>query len=484
MRDDRAQSAETTPFGPLACVARVRHDRRVHDPQACRVLVVDDEESVRHFVEKGLVRLGYEVVAVADGERALAAWNEQRFDAAVLDVRMPGLDGTAVLTRIRSSSPDAVVVLMSAHGTVDSAVEAMHLGAADFVTKPFDIGELRLRVDRAIRARRDAQEHRRVKDLLERPDEALGIVSAAPAMRELLRQVELAASADSTVLLTGESGTGKGLLAKALHLRSARREQPFVSMNCAAVPDALAESELFGHVAGAFTGARSNKAGLLQRANGGTLFLDEIGDMSLSAQAKIERFLQDREFVPLGGERLVRVDVRVVAATNRDLKALLEEGAFRRELFYRLDVVQLRVPALRERRDDVPPLIHDFLRRRMPQSDYRFTPEALGVLCAWHWPGNVRELENLIERVVVLAGDRAELGVEDLPAELRSGDEAAAAMAAVDDGYEGARQRFDRLYFRNLLRRTDGNVSEAARVARLSRGHLYRRLKELDVHNP
>ncbi|MFN3244852.1 MAG: sigma-54-dependent transcriptional regulator [Planctomycetota bacterium] len=447
-----------------------------------RVLVADDEESMRHFVQKGLQRLGFDAVAVADGDAALQAWREQPFDLAVLDVRMPGPDGTTVLSRIRSESPHAVVVLMSAHGTVESAVEAMHLGAADFVAKPFAIDELELRVRRALDVRRTADEHQHLRTLLERPEAAVGLCAHSAAMREVVRQLELAANADSTVLLTGESGTGKGLLAKALHLRSPRHAQPLLAMNCAAVPEALAESELFGHLPGAFTGARTAKNGLLQRAAGGTLFLDEIGDMSAPLQAKIERFLQEREFTPLGGEQPVQVDVRVVAATNRDLEQLVERGDFRRELFYRLDVVHLRVPPLRERRDDIPHLIRAFLGGgddRAPS--HRVTPEALAALSAWHWPGNVRELENLLERMVVLAGARSELGATDLPGELRGSDDAGAALAASDDGYEAARARFDRLYFANLLTRAGGNVSEAARLAGISRGHLHRRLKELGV---
>jgi DNA-binding NtrC family response regulator len=453
--------------------------------RATRVLVADDEESMRHFVQMGLKRLGHEVFAVADGEAAIAAWTEaagtdHAFDVAVLDVRMPFADCTTVLARIRSLDPDATVLLISAHGTVATAVEAMHLGAADFVTKPFGIDELHLRLQRAVSMRHTQQEHQRLRTLLAEPDAALGLTAKSPAMREIVRQLDLVAAANSTVLLTGESGCGKGLLAKSLHLRSARSSEPFLAMNCAAVPEALAESELFGHVPGAFTGARTNKAGLLQRAHGGTLFLDEIGDMSLSLQAKIESFLQHREFVPLGSETTTKVDVRIVAATNRDLWQLVERGEFRNELLYRLDVVNLRVPPLRERRDDIPQLIRTFLSGGQKQpAHHHFSPEAMAVLIAYHWPGNVRELENAMERMVVMAGQRQELGVADLPAELRCSEEGEAA--ASDDGYEAARTRFDRLYFQNLLRRAHGNVTEAARLAGISRGHLHRRLKELGV---
>ena len=468
-------SDQSTPLEPTAGTP----------PRPTRVLVADDEESMRHFVQMGLKRLGHQVVAVADGEAAIDAWSkasgtDQAFDVAVLDVRMPGADGTSVLARIRSSDQEAVVLLISAHGTVETAVEAIHLGAADFVTKPFAIDELNMRLQRALGMRRTLQENHRMRTLLESPDKALGLCANSSAMRELLRQLDLVAASSTTVLLTGESGCGKGLVAKALHMRSPRRNEPFLAMNCAAVSEALAESELFGHVPGAFTGAHAKKAGLLQRAHGGTLFLDEIGDMSMALQAKIESFLQHREFVPLGSEALRKVDVRVVAATNRDLPERVAAGAFRKELLYRLDVVNLVVPPLRDRRDDIPQLIRTFLSSgRNAAPHYHFSPDAMAVLIAYHWPGNVRQLENAIERMVVLAGQRRELGIADLPAEMRSSEESEAA--ATDDGYEAARTRFDRLYFQNLLRRAGGNVTEAARLCGLSRGHLHRRMKELRV---
>lgn len=446
-----------------------------------RVLVADDEESMRHFLQRGLQRLGYDVVAVGDGATAAARWQEDPRDLAVLDLRMPGADGLETLGRIRSADPDAIVVLMTAHGSVGTAVEAMHLGAADFVTKPFTIEELQLRLERALRLRTTARRHRALQALLQAQDAGVGLVAKSPAMQEVLRQIELLRDSSATVLLTGESGTGKGLAARALHLKSPRADLPFVAMNCAAVPDALVESELFGHEPGAFTGARTRRIGLLQRAHGGTLLLDEIADMSLAAQAKIERFLQDREFVPLGAQAPVRVDVRVLAATNRDLQGLVQQGAFRAELLWRLDVVTLHLPPLRQRREDVPPLIAGCLARHSQPGSQQPTlsPEALAALCAYGWPGNVRELENVVERMVVLAGPRPQLGVADLPAEVR-GAEVEAAIAG-DDGYDAARQRFDRLYFGNLLRACNGSITAAAQRSGISRGHLHRRLRELGL---
>ncbi|MCA8951722.1 MAG: sigma-54-dependent Fis family transcriptional regulator [Planctomycetes bacterium] len=445
-----------------------------------RVLVADDEESMRHFLQRGLRRLGYEVDAVADGNAAVAAWLRTPYDLGVLDVRMPGIDGVAALGRIRSSDPEGLVVLMTAHGTIATAVEAMQLGAADFVTKPFTIDELEVRLRRAFGLRAATRENRQLRSLLDGPDQGLGLIARSPAMVALTQQIDLLAQSVATVLIGGESGTGKGLVAEALHLRSERRQGPFVTLNCAAVPDNLVESELFGHAAGAFTGATRSKPGLLLRANRGTLFLDEIGDMSPAAQAKIERFLQDREFLPLGSQQEIRVDTRIVAATNRDLHELVRAGLFRQELLWRLDVLSVAVPPLRERREDIPLLIARNLERLAAKGlpPRSITPEALGALTAYDWPGNVRELENAIERMVALSGERTALGVPDLPTEVRGpGDE---VSREGDDNYEAARRRFDRLYFTNLLVRTGGSITEAARLAGISRGHLHRRLKELD----
>lgn len=444
-----------------------------------RILVADDEESMRHFLQRALTRLGHAVEVVDNGEDAVARWLAAPFDVAVLDLRMPRCDGLQALGRIRSSDPEAVVVLMTAHGTVSTAVEAMHVGAADFVTKPFTIDELHLRLVRAQSLRSATRENQNLRAMIEPPDGGAGLFGQSPAMRELLRQLDLLRRSSATVLLTGESGTGKGMVAKALHLASARAGEPFVALNCAAMPDTLVESELFGHEPGAFTGARTNKPGRLLRANRGTLFLDEIADMSLPAQAKIERFLQEREFLPLGGQKPVHVDVRVVAATNRDLPALVKEGQFRAELLWRLDVVSLHVPPLRERREDVPLLVAQCLRRlgKDGGSAISVTPEAMGALTSHEWPGNVRELENVIERMVVMAGPRATLGVGDLPADVRGA--GGPEPLEGDDRYEAARQRFDRIYFTNLLQRCGGSITAASQCAGISRGHLHRRLREL-----
>ncbi|MEQ1631460.1 MAG: sigma-54 dependent transcriptional regulator [Planctomycetota bacterium] len=444
------------------------------------ILVVDDEETMRHFLSRGLKRLGYDVQTAVDGESALQSLSQRPVAAVVLDLRMPGLDGLAVLARIRSIDPHATVLLMTAHGNVAHAVEAMKLGAADFLQKPFELDELHLRLERALAmflVLRDNDELRRNED----QPRGTTLVSNSASMRALQAEATLLAKSDATVLLTGESGTGKTLLARALHQGGRRSDGPFVVVNCPAIPDTLFESTLFGHEAGAFTGALQQKPGLCQRAEGGTLFFDELGELSLSAQAKLERFLQDREFTPLGGTTPKTANVRVLAATNRDLEAMAQQGAFRHELLWRLKVVQLRVPSLRERREDVPLLVLQrlaSLRARADKGPQSMTAEALAALAAYDWPGNVRELENLTERMAVMAGDRTVLGTGDLPAEVRG-------LVAQDDpgDYESARRRFDQAYFSALLVRAGGNVTEAARLGGLSRGHLHRRLRELQIES-
>jgi DNA-binding NtrC family response regulator len=358
------------------------------------LLVVDDEESVRWFLRTGLTRLGYEVEVASDVAAAERALAPRRFAAAVVDVRLPGASGITFLQHVRAHAPDTVVVMITGYGSIAAAVDAIKRGAFDYITKPFEIGDLAQVLQRALLGKRTAA-----------GSESTGVVAESPAMRAVLAQVEHLKDADVNVLITGESGVGKEVVARALHERSPRRDQPFVAVNCAALPEALIASELFGHAPGAFTGAVTKRTGLLVRADGGTLFLDEVGELRLESQIKLERFLQDREVVPLGSDQPVRVDVRVIAATSRDVVGFVDQGLFRRELYFRLAVVPITVPPLRERPEDIPALTQAALARVRTRSGSQvegFATAAMAALQGYAWPGNVRELQNLVERVAVL----------------------------------------------------------------------------------
>lgn len=442
-------------------------------PSGLRVLVVDDEESMRWFLRQGLARLGWSVEVAADAESAVRALAGRRFDAAVVDVRLPGADGLTVLREVRARDPDTVVVMITAYGSIPAAVDAIKRGAFDYISKPFELKELADVLERGLQARRaSAQTH---------PP----MVAESPAMRAVLAQIEQVKDAPVSVLIRGESGVGKELVARALHARSPRAAGPFVAINCAALPDALVASELFGHEPGAFTGATGRRTGLLARADGGTLFLDEIGELKTESQTKLERFLQDHEVVPLGGTEPVKVDVRVVAATSRDLVAFVDQGLFRRELYFRLAVVPIHVPPLRERPEDIPALVEQALQRARARPGCRvegFSVEAMAALQGYAWPGNVRELHNLVERALVLHGDKDTIELADLPEELHS----AGRMRVVNAyggvvEYEHALQAFERQYIESVLQRAQGNITEAARIAGLSRGHVHRKLKQLGI---
>ncbi|MEZ5965084.1 MAG: sigma-54 dependent transcriptional regulator [Planctomycetota bacterium] len=442
-------------------------------PRPPRVLVVDDEESMRWFLRQGLERHGFQVETAPDADRALRLFREQPFAAAVVDVRLPGADGLHVLEGIRARETGTVVVMITAFGSIPAAVDAMRRGAHDYIAKPFEVGELAAVLERAL-APRTATEPAL-------PD----VVADSPAMAAVMQQVEQVRDATVNVLITGESGTGKELVARLLHGRSARASGPFVAINCAALPEALIASELFGHEPGAFTGAVGRRTGLLVRADTGTLFLDEVGELRPESQAKLERFLQEREVVPLGGHEPTRVDVRVCAATSRDLGSYVEEGVFRRELYFRLAVVPIVVPPLRERVDDIPGLVRQALQRvggRRRSVVEGLSVEAMSALQSYSWPGNVRELQNLIERMVVLHGDKETIEYDDLPDELR--DAGRVRFVGPYGGvveYEHAIVAFERQYLSSILQRSHGNMSEAARIAGLSRGHLHRKVKQLGI---
>jgi two-component system, NtrC family, response regulator AtoC len=446
-----------------------------------RILVVDDDAALRDSLALLLASEGYEVVTAADAPRALACL-ETPVDVVLCDVRMPGMDGLELLPELIRRLPGAPVLLMSAYGSGDLAVEALKRGAFDYLAKPFQPAEVIL----AIKKARERERLRRANALLQRDvSRAVGdrpIVAASPPMIELLELLERAAEYKATVLLTGESGTGKEVLARAIHAQSGRRHQAFVAVNCGAIPEALLESELFGHARGAFTGADRARRGLFVEADGGTLFLDEIGELPPALQVKLLRVLQEEEVRPIGEAKPRSVDVRVIAATSRDLEREVAAGRFREDLFYRLDVFRVRVPPLRERREDVPLLVDHFIhhfRETLGRPVRTIADDALDRLLEHAWPGNVRELENVIERAMILAdGDRITLG--ELP-ETISSPRVAAAEAAPSTGdfsMRRARRRFESDLIRRALEATGGNRTRAAKLLEISYRALLYKIKE------
>ncbi len=468
-----------------------------------RVVVVDDEPTLRRTIARTLVQKGFEVTQCEDGAAALEHLRAHDPDVMLIDLMMPGVSGMDVLREVKSLRPDVECVIMTAYSRVEDAVAAVRAGAYDFLTKPFaSFDAVAITVSKAAERRGLIATARRLEQELSREGAAGQLVGTSAAIRDVYRLVEGVAAASSTVLVLGESGTGKELVARAIHRHSARSSKPFVAVNCSSIPDTLIESELFGHVKGAFTNANSSRAGLFELADKGTLFLDEVGDLSLAAQVKLLRALQEGEIKRVGSNETRVVDVRVVAATNVDLAEKLTTGRFREDLYYRLNVIAIHLPALRDRRDDVPLLAQHFLRKfakKTGKEVRRLSPEALAALAAYAWPGNVRQLENAIERAVVLAkGD--EVGTSDLPDPIggsRIGPSSERAPPAgvsdalavltrglVDVPYAEAKRRllrdFDRAYAQHLLDRSHGNVSEAARLAGLDRSNFRRVLRKHD----
>jgi two-component system nitrogen regulation response regulator GlnG len=462
------------------------------------ILIADDEEGLRWVLEKGLKQAGYRVTAVKDGEAALQEAGAEPFDLIFLDIRMPGVDGLTLLGKIREARPDAQVVIMTAHGTMETAIQAMQRGAYDYLAKPFDMDEVLLLAERALSVRRLSQEVSRLKTGLQEVWEFGALVGRHPRMQEVYKTIGRVASSDVTVLLRGESGTGKELVARAIHHYSRRAGRPFVAVSGAAIPGNLLETELFGHERGAFTDAKERKLGKLEVAHGGTLYLDEVGDMPLDLQAKLLRALQERVFERVGGHDPIRVDLRVLAATNRDLEAMMSEGRFREDLFYRLNVVTLALPPLRDRREDIPLLAGHFLAKYVGDLGERaLAPEALDRLVGYDWPGNVRELENVIQRAMVMAG-----GGVILPEHLPIGP--VSARATVTTGatleeviekklaecvrglggrpganlYELIINLVEKPLLRAVLSETQGNQVKAAALLGINRNTLRKKLKE------
>ena len=471
-----------------------------------RILVVDDEESVRWALSKALERAGYQVDLAADGPSGLVAAQDAGVDLTLLDVRLPGRDGLSILRDIRKRRPDLPVIMMTAYGTLQVAVEAMKQGAYDYIGKPFDVDEVLLVVDKALEAQALVREVSQLRRLAEEPFDLGGIVGGSPAMQQIFKAIGKVAGTDLTVLLRGESGTGKELIARAVHENSRRKGRPFVPVNCAAIPRELLESELFGHEKGAFTGAVAARRGRFEQADGGTVFLDEVGDMDLSLQTKLLRVLQERRIERLGSEGSFPVDVRIVAATNQDLEGAVALRTFREDLFYRLNVVTIHLPPLRDRREDIPALMTHFLAafsREQQAPPKVFSPDAVELMARYRWPGNVRELENVVKRAAALTptalvlpehlsetvrkgagSEEAGVGPGVFPVEWMRGE-----MARLRDALDGRLHAHfvacvERPLLALVLRRTGGNQVKAAELLGINRNTLRKRIRELGVTLP
>lgn len=441
-----------------------------------RILVLDDDAAILDVLRIRLEVAGYTVTATGKEAEAIQLARDACFDLALIDLQLEQSDGIAVMQELRRICPDLPVIIMTAHGSVETAVLAMQKGAFNYVTKPFDSQDLLLQLDRALDQFRLSCEVKRLREFSEKHYSIPGIIAHSTAMLNVIEQVRRVAPIDSTVYIHGESGTGKELIAKAIHFESPRRDEPFIAINCAAIPENLLESELFGYEKGAFTGAVRKTKGIFERGQKGSVFLDEIGDMPLTLQAKLLRVLQERQFYPLGSETSVDVDVRVIVATNKDLQEAVESGRFREDLFYRIHVVPIHLPPLRERKEDIPSLAFHFLAEtseRMHKKIARLSPAAFQKLLDHDWPGNIRELANTIEYAVAMCDD--ETITEDLVLHTRQIPET--PILPLKD----AREKFDRDYLAKLLHATSGNVSEAARLADRYRADLYLLLKKYHI---
>jgi two-component system response regulator PilR (NtrC family) len=453
-----------------------------------KILIVDDERSLRDVLSIMLKRAGYDVTAVADGEEAIARIDKELFDLVITDLKMPKAGGLDVLRAVKEASPDTVVLLITAFASAESAVEAMKLGAHDYLSKPFQVDEVQLRIRNALSQRRLSTENMLLKREVAARAPQTQLIGNSEAIRKVLDVVAKVADTRSNVLICGESGTGKELVARAIHASSGRARMPFVAVNCSALPETLLESELFGHMKGSFTGASTNKAGLFEVANGGSIFLDEIGETTPAMQVKLLRVIQEREFRRVGGTQDVKVDVRVIAATNRDLEKAVAEGTFREDLYYRLDVIPIKLPPLRERPDDISLLAQHFLEkfaRAGGRPAPALAPDAVKALMAHDWKGNVRELENMMERAMAFAG-RSTIMADDLAGWLQRSAPAAPAADPSDlppDGLdlEQLVDSIEKDLLTKALARTGGMKKKAARLLRLNARSFRYRLSKFGI---
>ncbi|MCB2228949.1 MAG: sigma-54 dependent transcriptional regulator [Desulfarculaceae bacterium] len=445
-----------------------------------RILIVDDEKNYLVVLQALLADAGYEVFTANSGSQALAQAAEDEPDLVITDMRMPTMTGVELIRRLKERFPDVLIIVMTAYGTVENAVEAMKAGAVDYITKPFENTELLLTVQKALKMRRLLAQNRLLKEELKGFGEIIG---DSKVMREVYELIDKVAATKATVLLTGESGTGKELIARAIHARSPRAEEPFVAVNCMALTETLLESELFGHEKGAFTGASARRKGRFELAHGGTLFLDEVGEMGPSLQVKLLRVLQERTFERVGGNQPIKVDVRIVAATNRDLAEAVEEGSFREDLFYRLNVVRVDLPPLSSRMEDLPALVAHFVNKyaaEVGRPAPEVSQEAMEVIYRHPWPGNVRELENAIERAVILAGER--ITPADLPLEMRpAATPAEAAPPPSGVNLNEALEDLEQRMILQALKEADGVAAHAAEALGLTKSNLAYKLKKYGI---
>jgi two-component system response regulator PilR (NtrC family) len=449
-----------------------------------KILVVDDEQSLRDFLAIMLKKEGHDVVTAENGTHALKAIQAEIFDLVISDVKMPGIDGIGVLKTTKEISPETVVIMITAYATAETAVEAMKLGASDYIIKPFKVDELKLIINNSLEKRHLRKENILLKREIKSKAGFENFIGKSEAMQKVFTLIRQVAETNSTVLITGESGTGKELVARAVHFNSPRKDGPFVTVNCGALPETLLESELFGYMKGAFTGAASNKQGLFEAAHGGTIFLDEISATSSALQIKLLRVLQEREFMRVGGTAEIKVDVHIIAASNKDLLSEVAKGAFREDLFYRLNVIPIHLPPLRERKDDIPLLVDFFLKKLLAgREPKKITPEAMNALIGFRWPGNVRELENTVERLTILcSGDTIRL--EHIPDGLKSTDAAELISSDIPDeglDLEAMLENAEKKLLRRALEKSGGVKTEAAKLLKLSFRSFRHRLQKFDA---
>jgi DNA-binding NtrC family response regulator len=444
------------------------------------ILLIDDDDSLRRVMEFSLTEAGYKVQAAGNGEEGLRLLEKDSFDAVVTDITMPGIGGMEVLARVRERDEGLPVVVITAYGTIESAVEAMKKGAFDYITKPFNRDELRLTLDRALRMRRLEKENVELRAEVTDRYRFESIIGVSEKIRDVLVMAGRVAPSGASVLITGESGTGKELLARGIHYNSSRAAGPFVAVNCAAIPENLIESELFGHVKGAFTGAIRDREGKFELADGGTLFLDEIGELRVDLQAKILRALQERQVDRVGGSHPLSVDVRVIAATNKDIERAVRAGSFREDLYYRLSVIRLHMPPLRERRDDIPLLVNHFLKKFNAGSNISVDTGALSLIKAYGWPGNVRELENVIEHASVLRRTDV-VSIADLPDKLKKGkaDVENIVLNLPDEGI--SLEELEKNLIIKALEKHKGNQTRAAEYLGITRPTLIYRMEKYAI---